>query len=68
VRVTGLVDVPKRETPRDIRVQATVIQILESHRFPDVHSVSHAKCKIRPQILLLTVWCDVTPILSSTTM
>ena len=31
VRVTGLVQVLKSEAPRDVRVQATVIQILESH-------------------------------------
>ena len=30
VRVTGLVQVLKSEAPRDVRVQATVIQILES--------------------------------------
>ena len=32
VRVTGLVHVLKGDAPRDIRVQATSIQILESHR------------------------------------
>jgi len=40
------------ETPRDIRGQATVIQIFESHRFPNVHSVLHAQYKIRPQPLI----------------
>jgi hypothetical protein len=30
-----------------------LIQILESHRFLDVHSVSHAQYKIRPQLSAL---------------
>ena len=31
VRITGAVQVLKSEAPRDVRIQATVIQILESH-------------------------------------
>lgn len=31
VRVTGVVQVLKSEAPRDVRVQATAIQILDSH-------------------------------------
>ena len=31
VRITGLVQVLKSEAPRDVIVQATQIQILESH-------------------------------------
>ncbi len=38
----------KTEAPQDVSVQATVIQILESHRFHDIHTVSHALHKIRP--------------------
>lgn len=59
MRVTGLVAVPKREMPRDIRGQATVIQILESHRLPDADSVSHAQYKIRHQIARYLILTDV---------
>ena len=42
MRVTGLVHVLESEAPRDVRVRATMIHMLELQSFSDTHSVSHA--------------------------